>query len=295
MNVKYSIDKVKLEFQVIRYERVQEFLNRLSNTDYDAYYESNKITKCKHNFKYETKEGSIYIGVVPNWKKENRYDKSIVLEYNPNKVNPFMTDTLNWLRYVPKACIKVMNFDIACDIDVPYSSVRMLKRDKRESFAIMGHSDVETRYLGAMGHNHVKLYNKGLEQKLNVDWTRFEITIKEINSLSCSLKEFQTSIKIPTLYQVRSQLNDEYEQLNDITRIVLESIIADVNVLYTIKKYDTRKKYEKLLSQFLDPIDISIDNMYKCYINYFNDLFNCDNDVNNVVDVELLLQELQVK
>lgn len=293
--LKYSIDKIKLEFQYIKLDRVQSFLNKLSGTDYNDYYESNKVTKCKHNFRYATDEGSVYVGVIPNWKNESRYDKSIVLEYNPNKVNPFLSDVFSWLKRVPRACIKVMSFDIAVDMYIPYESVRMLKRDKRESFAIFGHSDVETRYLGAMGHNHIKLYNKGLEQKLNVDWTRFEITVKEINSFSCTLKEFETSIKIPTLYYVCSQIGfDEYEQLNDTTRIILESIIDDINVLYTIKKYDTRKKYEKMLGQFLNPIDISVKNMYKCFIDYFDSLFNIDLVDSDIVEVGVLLNKLSI-
>lgn len=295
MKLKYSIDKVKLEFQYVKTDRVQSFLDSLTYTDYDSYYESNKITKCKHNFLYETKEGSVYVGVVPNWKKECRHDKSIILEYNPNKVDPFLSDSFAWLKLIPKACIKIMNFDVACDMDLPYSSVRMLKRDKRESFSIFGHSDVETRYLGAMGHNHIKLYNKALEQKVNVDWTRFEITIKEINSLSATLKEFETSLKIPTLYYVCSQVSlDEYEQLNDTTRIILESIIGDINVLYTIKRYDTRKKYEKLMSQFLNSIPVTVKSIYECYVDFFGNLFNYDKDDSKLIDIGSLLQELQV-
>lgn len=293
--LKYSIDKIKLEFQYIKLDRIESFLRELAGTDYNEYYESNKVTKCKHNFRYATEEGSVYVGIVPNWKNESRYDKSIVLEYNPNKVDPFLSEVFSWLKRVPRACIKVMNFDIAVDMNVPYNSVRMLKRDKRESFSIFGHSEVETRYLGAMGHNHVKLYNKGLEQKLNVDWTRFEITVKEINSFSCSLKEFESSIKIPTLYHVCSQIGfDEYEQLNDTTRIILESIIDDINILYTIKKYDTRKKYEKMLSQFLNPIEISVKDMYKCFIGYFDSLFYTDSVDTELVEIGDLLRRLSI-
>lgn len=293
--LKYSIDKIKLEFQYIKLDRIESFLRELAGTDYNEYYESNKVTKCKHNFRYATEEGSVYVGIVPNWKNESRYDKSIVLEYNPNKVDPFLSEVFSWLKRVPRACIKVMNFDIAVDMNVPYNSVRMLKRDKRESFSIFGHSEVETRYLGSMGHNHVKLYNKGLEQKLNVDWTRFEITVKEINSFSCSLKEFESSIKIPTLYHVCSQIGfDEYEQLNDTTRIILESIIDDINILYTIKKYDTRKKYEKMLSQFLNPIEISVKDMYKCFIGYFDSLFYTDSVDTELVEIGDLLRRLSI-
>lgn len=292
----YSIDKIKVEFEYVRLSFVTDFLRDLeSDYNYTDYYESNKITNCKHNFKFGDGEGAVYLGIVPNWKKEERYDKSIVLEYNPNKINAFKIPVLERLLNIPFILWRIMSFDIAVDMKIPYSSVRMLKRDKRESFAIFGHSSIETRYLGAMGHNHVKLYDKAKEQKVNTDWTRFEITVKEINSFSCTLKEFETSIKIPVLYYVCSQIGfGEYEQLNDTTRIIFESIIDDVNKLYTIKKYDTRKKYEKMLSKFLNPIDINVYDMYRCFNGYSDSLFNIDTVDNDIIEVGELLTRLSI-
>lgn len=285
--MEYSIDKIKLEFLYAKTNKVQDFLNSLSGADYSAYYESNKITKCKHNFKFGEGEGAIYLGIIPNWESECRYDKNIVLEYNPNKVNPFLISEFYWLKYFPRSCIKVMSFDVAVDMSVPYKSIRMLKRDVREYMASIGHSEVETRYLGELGHNHIKLYNKAKEQKIdNMDWSRFEITVKKINSFSCDLKEFKENIKLPVLYYVCSQMSlDEYEQLNDITRIVLESIIADVNVLYTIKRYETRKKYEKLLNKYLNPINIDIECMYNAFCDYFRECFENETKPNDIIDI----------
>ena len=273
--MKYSIDKIKLEFLYAKTDRVQSFLDSLSMSDYTAYYESNKITNCKHNFKFGEGEGAIYLGIIPNWENEVRYDKNIVIEYNPNKVDPFVYSEFMWLKTFSKACIKVMSFDVAVDMSIPYKSIRMLKRDVREYMATIGHSEIETRYLGELGHNHIKLYDKAKEQKLKeYDWSRFEITVKKINSFSCELKEFEKNIKIPVLYYVCSQISlEEYEQLNDITRIVMESIINDVNVLYTIKRYETRKKYEKLLSKYLNSIDINISAMYDAFIDFGNNFF----------------------
>lgn len=288
--MKYSIDKIKLEFLYAKTDKVQSFLNSLSMSDYTVYYESNKITNCKHNFKFGEGEGAIYLGIIPNWESESRYDKNIVLEYNPNKVDPFVFPEFVWLKYFPKVCIKIMSFDIAVDMSIPYRSIRMLKRDVREYMASIGHSEVETRYLGELGHNHIKLYDKAKEQKLkDLDWSRFEITVKKINSFSCDLKEFKENIKIPVLYYVCSQISiEEYEQLNDITRIVLESIIGDINVLYTIKRYETRKKYEKLLSKYLDSINIDISCMYDAFIEFSNNFFNSSVESKGIIDFSLI-------
>lgn len=288
----YSIDKIKLEFLWVKTDRVQSFLNSLVASDYTLYYESKKLTSCKHNFKWGEGDGAIYLGVIPNWENENRSDKNVVLEYNPNKVDPFLISELVWLKNIPRICVKVMSFDIAVDMSIPYDTVRMLKRDVREYQCHIGHRKVETQYLGELGHNHVKLYNKAKEQKIKgIDWTRFEITCKKINSFSSTLKEFQELLKIPTLYYVCAQMSlSEFEQLNDTTRIILESIIADINVLNTIKDYKTRKKYERLLSEYLNPIDISFSEIYRVYQEFGNNFMENDNQKSfQLIDITSIL------
>lgn len=288
--MKYSVDKIKLEFQYIKTQRIQDFLNRFSySSNSDSYYMSNSLTKCKHNFIFGEDDGKIYLGVEPNWKGSDKKDKSIVLEFNPNKVNPFLFSDLLWLRNYPSSLIRVCSFDIAVDIPVNYNLVRMMKRDTREKWCKIGKRYTETQYLGQLGHNHIKLYNKAVEQKVDVDWTRFEITVKKINSLSCNLKEFKDSIKLPQLYYVNEQLDFEYSKLSDIQRIVLESIISDINVLYTIKDNRTKKKYINLLSSFLSSINISIEEMYKAYIDYTSSMFKFNGISFSDVDTELIL------
>lgn len=238
-----------------------------------SYYTSNRVIECQHNFTWGEKgsDGVIYIGVVPNWKAENKYDKSVVIEYNPNKVDPFLYSELAWLKNFSKHNIRLMSCDFAVDYDVQYDTVRMLKRDKRESFAIFGRSGVETRYLGKMGHGHVKLYNKAIEQKLtDVDWTRFEITNKKINSLSATLEEFNNLIKIPDLYIISEQIDIECSLLNDTMRLAFESILENIDRLYIIKNYRTRKKYEALLSTLLLPMPVDKKMMYKSYLEFCN-------------------------
>lgn len=275
-NIKYSIDKVKLEFQYIKTDRVQRFLKSLELCIGVRYYPSNKMVKCKHNFEFgDTETGTIYVGVIPNWEKEDKSDKNIVMEYNPNKVSPFFIEELAWLQNIPPLLIRVMNFDVACDMAVPFNTLRMLKRDVREYNCVIGHRNNETMYLGELGHNHIKLYDKAKEQKIkDVNWTRFEITVKKINSFGCTQKEFVECLNIPTIYSISNQLSFEYEQLDDIQRIVLESIIGDINILSTIKNYRTRKRYEELLSKFLNPVIININEMYKIFNDFGNNFAN---------------------
>lgn len=220
----------------------------------------------------------IYIGVTPNNPKEPKdgCTTSIVMEFNPNKINPWLINDLLWLKNVHSSFISVMSFDLALDMDVAYSDVRMLKRDVREKFCKIGKREVETYYLGEVGHNHVKLYNKAKEQKIDIDWTRFEITCKKINSIAPTLTEFEELIKLPTLYRLNSQIDFDYNSLRDIERVVLESIISDIQVLYSLKDSRARKKYEQLLSKFLMNIDLNIRDMYSCYIRYINSFFSSE-------------------
>lgn len=288
--VRYSIDKIKLHFKYIKSEKINSFLQELGCCNFDKYYESNQITKCKHNFLFGDGDGVVYVGVVPNWIKEERFDKDIILEYNPNKVNPFLIKELSWLLHHNKACIDVMSIDFAIDFRLPYKYFRMLKRDKREYMCSIGHSEVETQYLGALGHNHIKLYDKAKEQKLkDIDWTRLEITCKEIKSLSSQLKDFYC-MSFPGLLIVNTDINFDILQLSDITRIVLESIIQDVSVLYTIKKYDTRKKYEQLLFDFFNSYQVDINCLYKLYTN-FVEIFNNNTEITSFMDFNLLLEK----
>lgn len=287
-SLKYSIDKLKIEFQYIKRDVVQSFLNKIMNFsynfDYTSYFESKKVTECKHNFRYGDGEGAIYLGIVPNWRKEEVFDKNIILEYNPNKVYPFAFDIFAWLLKLPTISWRIMSFDIAVDMLIPYNTVCMLKRDKREEIGTRGHGVVETQYLGALGNGHIKLYDKAKEQKVdNVDWTRFEITIKKINHLDATLDDFKEVCKLPVLYRKDVQLSAL--NVNDIWRLALEHVINEPTSLYTMVNLNSRKKMEQLMFECLEDIPLSVDDMYKTYINFFKDL-DLNIDVNSDTDFD---------
>lgn len=233
-------------------------------------YESGKMSKCRHNYLIGEGEGAVYIGVVPNWRKEEKNSKSVVLEYNPNKVCPWFYESLDLLLWSNIVNWNVMSIDIACDIMEEYRNLVMLKRDKREYFAKIGHSEVETQYLGAFGENgHIKFYNKAKERKVEFPWSRFEITLKGLKNVDCSYNCFVELCKLPVLY-----MKKEIEGVKDIDRIVLGAIVDDIENLYSIKRYETRKKYEKLLAELLVHIDVNLGDMYQTYVNFFKTIFN---------------------
>ena len=269
--VKYSVDKVKIRIDNFRIEDVQVMMNKLS-VDSAVYnsYESNKMTKCRYNYSIGEGEGAIYVGIAPNWIKEEKNLKSIVIEYNPNKVFPWFFESLELILWSDKLNWCVMSVDIACDIYEDYSNLVMLKRDKREYFTKIGHSEVETQYLGVFGENgHIKFYNKAKERKVDIPWSRFEITLKGVKDVDCSFERFKELCKIPVVY-----MKNNIEGVKDIERIVLSAMVEDIENLYSIKRYETRKKYEKLLAQFLNPVDIEVCCCYDTFVNFFNSIFD---------------------
>lgn len=271
INLKYSIDKIKIRIDNLRLQEVQGMMDKLSIDPYVfTSYESNKMSKCRYNYLIGEGEGAVYIGVAPNWIKEEKNIKSVVLEYNPNKVCPWFYESLELLVWSNMVNWCVMSVDIACDIMEEYSSLVMLKRDKREYFAKIGHSEVETQYLGAFGENgHIKFYDKAKERKVDYPWSRFEITLKGLKDVSCSYDYFKEFCKVPTVYKKGC-----FDDVKDIERIVLSSMVDDIENLYSIKRYETRKKYEKLLAQFLNLVGLDVYNMYETYIKFFKTIFD---------------------
>ena len=271
INLKYSIDKVKIRIDNLRLQEVQGMMDKLSVDPYVfTSYESNKMSKCRYNYLIGEGEGAVYVGVAPNWIKEEKNIKSVVLEYNPNKVCPWFYESLELLVWSNIVNWCVMSVDIACDIMEEYSSLVMLKRDKREYFAKIGHSEVETQYLGAFGENgHIKFYDKAKERKVDYPWSRFEITLKGLKDVSCSYDYFKEFCKVPTVYKKGC-----FDDVKDIERIVLSSMVDDIENLYSIKRYETRKKYEKLLAQFLNLVGLDVYNMYETYIKFFKTIFD---------------------
>lgn len=273
MELKYSVDKIKFHIRFVRSELVQEIIDILSISPHWSSYISNKMTNCHFNYRLGDGEGSIYFGVCPNWVKEDKCSKDLILEYNPNK-SDFLLTELSSLLSIPFLQWEVMKVDIACDFFYDYKFVRMSKRDKREYFAQLGHSDIETRYLGALDceKGHVKLYNKALERKLDIDWTRFEITIKKPPLV---MEEFEKKCVVPVIFLIDTQFSFDFCKNDSITRIALNSIIDNIDYLYSIDNYRTRKKYEKLLYECVKNVGINSLDCYKCYIEFLENIKKC--------------------
>lgn len=279
----YSIDKIKIRITDIEEKIVQKIMDGLSvNSFVSSQYVSGKIEKCHYNYILGQGEGAVYFGVSPNWLKEECHSKIVVLEWNPNKINPWSFEELRVLCDIPDINWYFMSCDLAVDIYEEYSNLVMLKRDKREYMASLGHGEVETRYLGSLGHGHIKFYNKAKERNVSKEWTRFEITLKSVKASkgfdfnnftmirNIPFNMFVEYCKIPKIYRKYVQIGNL--ELNDLWRLALEQCVENIDSLYSINNYRTRKKMESLVAQTLQEVEIDISKMHSAFIKFFTSI-----------------------
>ena len=258
---KYSLDKLKVSFffSDIKYVEgvASDLLTQANyfNARYKVQYESNALTKCKRSFLVQCLEGNVYIGFEPNWLSERgRSARTVILEYNPNKVK--LSEVKRLLEFPFKAReIDFMSVDIAVDMDcVELSDLVVKKWDNRVKYVDFGSSDVETKYLGAIGHNHIKIYNKALEQKIkDIVWTRFEITLKKVGKyMNFEIPPFH----LPKLYNRNFQSSLIFEQLDNKDKFYFYSYLNNPELLQLLN-FRTRKRVLSLVDDYLSEVVIS--------------------------------------
>ena len=197
----WKIDKIKLKYMPRKKEEVQNIINHIEFDDrVKQRYESKDLKSCRMNYIIETPEGNLYIGIGSNQVRLtfDEQVKTVVLEYNPNKINafkvaPYLKDLL--LLELPRR--EIMSIDLAFDMFINISDLEYTKRRKNEYECRISHKNLETVYLRKMGLNGaVRIYNKTLEmnggnkeeieedtgevfhKKYTGDCTRYEIRLK---------------------------------------------------------------------------------------------------------------------
>lgn len=198
----WKIDKIKIKYLVRKVKEAQKIIDQLEiDNRINLRYESRKFDACKMNFILETPKGNIYIGVGSNQIKNTTFDeqnKTIVIEYNPNKVDAFKeVECLKELLFTELHRREIMSIDMAYDMFININDLEYTKRRSNEYECRISHETLETVYLRKMGLNGaVRIYNKTLEMnggsneeveedtgelkevKYIGDCTRYEIRLK---------------------------------------------------------------------------------------------------------------------
>lgn len=145
---------------------------------------------CLQNYILQASTGdTFYMGVGIYGASPSALWENVKLEFNPAKVGgcKWFGALYDFLIASAKY-VDFKRFDVAIDIPVARSRLKLVK-DQRKYSLLEYSAENKTEYLGVRSaHGQVKLYNKALEQHLDMDLTRLEITVEYDNS---SWIEFQ--------------------------------------------------------------------------------------------------------
>lgn len=232
----YSVDMIRLRLDFNSLERIQSFGKLLSSPHLihiHQYPLSTKAFSYRYLFEITCSNDCTFVCGLGFNGSDSASAYIGFCEFNPNKVAKEPEFEEFWDRldlFCPWA--EITRYDIAIDVPVK-RSLCSLAKDKRKYTLVQNSNEDVTEYLGNRNQSgYCKLYNKKLESKLDMDVTRFEITLDYDVTYSEAIKLF------PVIDVVESQL-DLMPELRD-TQIVL------VDLLKRLPVYEQRYYFNRL-------------------------------------------------
>lgn len=272
----WSIDKVKLKFLLPTLQYADNISYALSiDTRVVSDWVTNAIKQCHFNYNIQIGKNTFYVGLGSNSPRGDFQEKqkTLIIEYNPNKVDPFKEfNIFHNLLYIPIHRRELMYFDLAYDMYLDINDISYVKRRSNEYECLISHNSLETIYLRSMGKNgSVRIYDKTLEQNGGVDedidletgefkavrndyygdLTRYEIRIKPG-------KDHNLNLLMMTPFTF-----DELCKLHDLSLKPSDKII---NILNSYKPNDFKNLYMCHIGRY----DMLSANSKKKYINLYN-------------------------
>lgn len=305
INKGWKVDKAKFKYILKQVKDIQKILDHLAEeTTVIKYWESRQVKECRYNFILQQTEGTFYIGIESNQPagatEEKR--KTLVLEYNPNKTNPFSYEYLNKLKELELHRRKILYIDLAYDMEIDIKDLDYEKRRINEKWGLLGHEELETIYLGTKGTNGaVKIYNKVKE--LNKDnsidtdtgellknnytgiCTRYEISIKpEEDSINFNMVNPFLFDKYVKLHNIgikadNDKILDKIKEYTgaDFTNLLIIHLGEEKRLQYRAKKkykelYQEIKKSCTIPQQYNTEFkEFNNNQAYICLKNYLKD------------------------
>lgn len=232
----YSIDMIRLRLDFNSMERIQSFGNWLSSPfliHVIQYPLSTKAYSYRYLFDITCSNGSSFVCGLGLNGSDSSSGWIGFCEFNPNKVAAEKEFAEFWDKlemFCPWA--EISRYDIAIDVPVR-RSLCSLSKDKRKYTLVQNSNEDVTEYLGNRGQSgYCKLYNKKLESKLDMDVTRFEITLDYDVTYSEALKLF------PVIDVTESQL--------DLTSGLRDTQLVLVDLLKRLPIYEQRYYFNRL-------------------------------------------------
>ncbi len=224
------------------------------------YYESRKNMSYRHCFDFEIvdyvqsakgERASFWLGIGLN--KFGKVDNETwKLEFNPNKVLPcdFCSDLFGVLM-CNSYWVDLKEYDIAVDVPLQRDSFFLSVRNGCKYGLIQNSATNKTEYSGVRHKNgFTKLYNKQLEQKLDMPLTRIEFTFTTLDYIaSCD--------SIPNIYYydvLQFKLSDL--ALNDTERFILNTLLVAPNRVNELGRY-MAQKMKAIISDYVYTFDLT--------------------------------------
>lgn len=304
----YSVDMVRLSTEIKKHifqEVMNKFTNDISSMSFCTYREMKQINAYRHNFTIKGSHAfkgefekmgqdsygnlfsiekeqvySFWVGAEHNARPQNSGLIDVVVEYNPNKCkdSEFLKYILNSI-FLDNPYTKVKKIDFAIDIYHNIKNVILTRNTHCQYKLIDNCGDNITHYMRERGsHGHLKIYNKGREEKSNINKTRYEITLKiDIDLRYISFYEVDygvfPSIRIRDLeQQIEFPSSVDSEKISSVD-VVLTDACIDVPARLLELPYRKRKKIEVLMNNLYRKVDFAHCEKIQSTINdYFNAL-----------------------
>lgn len=319
MNIKevikegWKVDKIKIRYILRKREDIQKIVNNLEiDTRVNIRYESKDFKQCRMNYTVETEEGNVYIGIESNQIKISQDEKikTLIVEYNPQKVNLFKE--IKYLQKIKSLDLhrrEIMYFDMAYDMFINIEDIEYKKRRINEYECLISHKKLETIYLRKWGVNGtVRIYDKTLEMnggnneeieedtgevkkiKYEGECTRYEIRIKPERDLKKMINLLNPFLieDLVKLHEIKIKEKPKKEKIIEEIEKLKHHEFTNVMMLYlgyekrtNIKK---RKEYKELYKK-IEKVAISnqptttkslksfnTDELYKTFKTFLNSI-----------------------
>jgi hypothetical protein len=250
MKFEYSIDMLRIEAKVNGIEFAAFMNGRTCYQKEDIkHYDGFAYSGYRHLWRVEGMNPfdlpfSYAIMFQHNMERPSMYHK-LVIEYNPNKVmyNGFLRMLM--LRFfTPMA--RVVQLDIACDVDIDISSINYINTGKQYISTIDSPLG-KTIYFGKRGCGQIKVYDKAKELDLEHQvLTRIEKTVK----VDCPVKlcyglSFDDE-DFPDLFYSDDTVNRLDSNMNAVDRLVILGLKQRPDLINQLSYYQ-KHKYTELL------------------------------------------------
>ena len=191
LRVKFTYSKTGYDFDKHeRFDTLEDLLNELTSTqlyleglfDIHAMESRFRIGNYMWTITYtlpDRNSFAVLVGRFSSNTSAKRLEAEIVMDFNPNKIDPAAWKRIFNILRVGAHKISVQRFDLAMDFPVVRDQLRLERRpgSEYEQFVSKDGNGI-TEYTGDRSHHAaIKLYDKGADLGVDLTCSRLEITI----------------------------------------------------------------------------------------------------------------------